>query len=292
MVTRIALLLFWLFHFLPKAVLYCIGLLIGLLLMVFARDRMSVVEKNISLCFPNLPAKEQGILKRKHFYSLGIALAFTSIAWWGSEKQVREIAEIRGWKNFAKADEKNPVIVLAPHFVGVEILGIRISMEKDAVVIYSHQKDKTFDRFLKKKRGRFSHPKLFSRQENLKSVIRALKARVPLYLLPDQDFGPKDSIFSTFFGVTCATTTGPSRIARLAGAAIVPVTITSKKEGYGYQITFFPEWQNFPSENINNDVRKMNEFIENQVREKPEEYYWVHKRFKTRRPGEPDIYKS
>ena len=290
MITRVALAIFWFIHFLPKPVLNVFGAVLGLGFLLLAHERRNVVKKNISSCFSDLTETQVKKLVKKHFLALGNALAFTSIAWWGSRKKIKEIAEIQGWENFEKADQHNPVIVLAPHFVGVEILGIRISMEKDAVVIYSHQKDKVFDSFLKKKRERFSDPKLYSRQENLKKVIRKLKARVPLFLLPDMDFGPQDSLFVPFFGVMCATTTAPPRIAQLAKATIVPVIIKKKPNFQGYKITFLPAWKNFPTNNLERDLKNINEFIESHVNQSREEYYWVHKRFKTRPAGEPPFY--
>ena len=290
MTTRLILFIFWLMHFFPLPLLSISGRLLGFALRIFAVERKNVVLKNLSACFPHLPKKNLDILLKKHFSSLGVALANTSIAWWGSPANLRELAEIEGWENFVNADQNSPVIVLAPHFVGVEILGIRISMEKDAVVIYSHQKSKIFDDFLRKKRERFSQPKLFSRQDSLKGVIRTLKAHVPLFLLPDMDFGPQDSIFVPFFGVSCATTTALPRIANLAKAVVVPVVIKKKTKSFGYKVSFLPAWKDFPSGNIQYDIKRINEFVEQQVKTSPEEYYWVHKRFKTRPDGEPPFY--
>ena len=290
MITRFALFILWLVHFFPRKGLLIAGKFLGFTSLMLAKERRNVVGKNLKACFPNLNEKIIKKLVTSHFYALGKALAFTSIVWFGTRREIQKLATIEGWENFEKADEKSPVIVLAPHFVGVEILGIRISMEKDAVVIYSHQKDVFFDKFLQKKRERFSTPKLFSRQDGLKGVIRSLKARVPLFLLPDMDFGPQDSIFIPFFGVRCATTTAPPRIARMAKAVVVPVIIKSKLSGDGYNITFFPAWKNFPSGNIEKDTRFINSFIEKHVKESPEEYYWVHKRFKTRPEGEAPFY--
>ncbi len=290
MITRLILFVFWLIHFFPPALLSITGKVLGFTLRNLALERKRVVQKNLSACFPDLPKEAIDRLVSKHFCSLGCALANTSIAWWGSRKKLSELAEIEGWENFENADENSPVIVLAPHFVAVEILGIRISMEKDAVVIYSHQKNKVFDEFLRKKRARFSQPKLFSRQDSMKGVIRTLKAHVPLFLLPDMDFGPQDSIFVPFFGVNCATTTAPPRIANIAKATVVPVVIKKKEGEFGYKVTFLPAWKRFPSNDIRSDVERINKFVEEQVESSLDEYYWVHKRFKTRPDGEPPFY--
>jgi len=134
-------------------------------------------------------------------------------------------------------------------------------------------------------RTRFVMPELYSRQEGVRSVIKALRRGLPFYYLPDMDFGGRDSIFVPFFGVPTATITGLSRIARLAGAAVVPAVTRQLPGAGGYVLTFFPAWRDFPSDDLEADARRMNAFIEERVLEMPEQYYWLHKRFKTRPPG-------
>jgi KDO2-lipid IV(A) lauroyltransferase len=121
-------------------------------------------------------------------------------------------------------------------------------------------------------------------------VARAIKAGYPFYYLPDMDFGARDSIFVSFFEATAATITGLSRLARLTGARVVPLVTTQLPGTDGYVMQFYPAWDDFPSDDIVADTRRMNAFIEARILEMPEQYYWVHKRFKTRPAGEASVY--
>ncbi len=290
MLTRIALALMWLLHFLPPRLLAVTGEGLGLLMMGLARERRNVVRINLELCFPDLTKAQQKRLARAHFRAFGRALAETTIAWWSNAERVRALATVEGKQHFDAANRAGPVIVLAPHFVGVEILAIRLSIEENAQSMYSHQKNPVFDRFLVSRRTRFRPVRLASRQDGIKPVVRGLKARLPLFFLPDMDFGPRDAIFVPFFGVPAATVDAVPRLAALTGAAVVPVLIEQRPTGHGYRIRFLPAWENYPTRDFPADTLRMNQFIEDCVRAAPEQYYWVHKRFKTRPAGEKRIY--
>jgi KDO2-lipid IV(A) lauroyltransferase len=133
-------------------------------------------------------------------------------------------------------------------------------------------------------------PELYSRQQGIRPVIKAMRRGLPFYYLPDMDFGERDSVFVPFFDVPTATITGLARIARLAGAVVVPAVTRQLPGGEGYELRFYPSWENFPSGDDEADARRMNAFIEDRVREMPEQYYWLHKRFKTRPPGQRSPY--
>lgn len=290
MLTRIALAVMWSLHFLPRSVLARTGEITGMLVMLLAAERRNVVRVNLELCFPEFSRTEREKLARAHFRAFGRALAETSIAWWSGADRVRKLATIEGKEHFDLASRSGPVIVLAPHFVGVEILAIRLSIEEDAQSMYSHQKNEVFDRFLISRRTRFRPIRLASRQDGIKRVIRGLKARLPLFFLPDMDFGPRDAVFVPFFGVPAATIDAVPRLAKLTRASVVPVLIEQKSAGESYVIRFLPAWENFPGEDFRADTARMNRFIEDSVRHVPEQYYWVHKRFKTRPAGEKRFY--
>ncbi len=255
-------------------------------------ERRHVVEKNVALCFKEKPTREQKRLRKRHFISLGRAITDSSIAWWGSEESIRKLASVKGKEHLDRALSVGPVIVLAPHFVGVEILGIRLSLEENAQSMYSQQKDPVLNQFLISKRSRFRDIRLFSRQEGIKNIVRSLKARLPLFFLPDMDFGPRDAVFVPFFGVPAATINAVPRLAMLTNARIVPVTIRQTGAKSPYRIQFFEAWDNYPTGDSALDTRRMNAFIEDQVIQMPEQYYWVHKRFKTRPDGQPSLYEQ
>jgi len=210
---------------------------------------------------------------------------------WGSDRRVLELIGLEGIEHLhAAASGGRPVIVLAPHFIGLNIGGIRVAHAYPGTAsIYSRQRNPVLDRIFLRARMRFGAPHLVSRQEGLRSVVRAIRTGKPFYFLPDMDFGMRDAIFSPFFGVPAATVTALPRLARLTGAAIVPVV--TRQEGDGYVARFYPAWQDYPTADLEADVRRMNAFIEERVLEIPEQYFWAHKRFKTRPPGEPNPYK-
>jgi KDO2-lipid IV(A) lauroyltransferase len=207
---------------------------------------------------------------------------------WGTDKDLLEMIQVEGVEHL-EAARGRPIIVLAPHFIGLNMGGVRLAYQFPGTAsVYSRQKNPVLDRVFLKARTRFGDPHLVSRQEGLRSIIRVIKSGKPFYFLPDMDFGMRDAIFSTFFGVKTATITTLPRLAQLTGAAVIPVI--TRQVGRGYVVRFYPEWKDYPSGDLEADVRRMNAFIEDRVREMPEQYFWAHKRFKTRPPGEPSPY--
>ena len=289
MLTRIALAVVWLLRLLPLAVLAPLGRGLGILLYILGRERREVALTNVRLCFPDRGEAEQRRIVRAHFQSFGRSLLEHGILWWSSKARVQRLVRVEGLENW-QAVAARPVIFLAPHFVGLDMGGIRISSEHRAVSVYSRQKDPAFDEVLYHGRTRFVMPELYSRQEGVRSVIKALRRGLPFYYLPDMDFGSRDSIFVPFFGVPAATITGLARIAQIAGAVVVPAVTRQLPGAAGYVLAFYPAWGDFPSGDVLADTRRMNAFIEERVLEMPEQYYWLHKRFKTRPPGEAGFY--
>jgi Kdo2-lipid IVA lauroyltransferase/acyltransferase len=279
----------WLTHFLPMRWIGAIGSGLGWLLYQFGRGHVTRV--NLGLCFPEMGEREKYDLGLRHFRMLGRNAVELSIMVWGSEEQLLRLIRVEGMEHLhAAAAGGHPVIALAPHFIGLNMGGIRVAHEYPGTAsIYSRQKNPVLDRLFLKARTRFGNPHLVSRQEGLRSVVRAIKGGKPFYFLPDMDFGIRDAIFSPFFGVPTATITALPRLAKLTGARVIPVI--TRQEGEGYVARFYPAWEDYPTGDIEADVRRMNAFIEERVREQPEQYFWAHKRFKTRPPGEPNPYR-
>ena len=287
--TRIALIFMWLFHWLPLPVLAAVGRALGLLLYRLSRERRQVVLTNLGLCFPGMSEAEKSALTIRHFEAVGRSFIERGLAWWASESRLRRVVRIEHLERL-QALAGRPVIMLVPHFVGLDICGTRLALEIDAASIYSKQKDPLIDRMLYHGRTRFGDQYILSRQEGIRPIIRLLKAGRPLYYLPDMDYGPRDAIFVPFFGVPAATITGLSRLVRMTGAAIVPCIAHMLPGGDGYVIEIGEPWSNYPGESVEADTARMNAFIEDEVRKMPEQYYWVHKRFKTRPQGEKKPY--
>jgi len=285
--TWLGVLVLWLVHFLPMRWIGAIGAALGSVLYRFGRGRVTRV--NLALCFPEMSEKDRHDLGLRHFRMLGRNAVELSIMVWGSSEELLRLIRVEGIEHL-KAVHGRPIIALAPHFIGLNMGGIRVAYEYPGTAsIYSRQKNPVLDRIFLKARTRFGDPHLVSRQEGLRSVIRVVKSGKPFYFLPDMDFGLRDAIFSPFFGVPAATITTLPRLAKLTGAAVIPVV--TRQEGDGYVVRFYPAWEDYPTGDLEADVRRMNAFIEDRVREMPEQYFWAHKRFKTRPPGEPSPYK-
>jgi len=289
MLTRLGLAVIWLLHFLPLALLAPVGRAFGMLLYALARERRKVAQTNLRLCFPGLGEAERVVLARRHFQAFGRSLVEHGILWWSSKARVLALIRIEGLEHW-RAVADRPVIWLAPHFVGLDMGGIRLGSEYHVASVYGHQKNPVFDAILYHGRTRFVMPELFSRQQGIRPLVKAMRRGLPFYYLPDMDFGSRDSIFVPFFGVPAATITGLARIARLAGAVVVPAVTRQLPGSDGYELRFYPVWENFPSGDDEADTRRMNAFIEERGKEMPEQYYWLHKRFKTRPVGEEKIY--
>jgi KDO2-lipid IV(A) lauroyltransferase len=277
----------WLVRFLPLRWIAALGSGLGWLLYQFGRGRVTRI--NLALCFPEKSEAEREAIGREHFRMLGRNALELGIMAFGSEAQLRRMNRLEGIEHLTKHAGR-PVIILAPHFVGLNMGGIRVAWElAQSASIYSRQKNPVLDWLFLRVRSRFGNPLLVNRQEGLRAVVRTIKSGKAFYFLPDMDFGMRDSIFAPFFGVQAATITALPRLARLTGAVVVPVV--TRQERDGYVARFYPAWEDYPSGDLEADVRRMNAFIEERVREIPPQYFWVHKRFKTRPPGEPSPYK-
>ena len=287
--TRLAIFLLWLLHFLPLPLLAILGHGLGILIYVFVRERRHVTLTNLRLCFPEWDERTRKRMAKRHFQAFGRALVEHGLLWWSSKERLQRLIRVEGLEHW-QAAAGQPVIWLAPHFVGLDMGGTRIITEWRGASVYSHQKDPLLDRVLLRGRTRFVKPVLFSRQDGIRPVVRALREGLPLYYLPDMDLGSRDSIFVPFFGVQAATVTALPRVARLAGALVVPTVTRQLPGGAGYVLKFYPGWTGFPTGDVAADARRMNAFIEERVREMPEQYFWLHKRFKTRPPGEAKFY--
>ncbi|MCC7549599.1 MAG: lipid A biosynthesis acyltransferase [Burkholderiales bacterium] len=286
---RIGIFVLWLLHFLPLPWLALIGRGVGMTALAVVGKRRRIAAANLALCFPDMAPAQRARLLRQHFQCFGRALVESSIAWWGSPERLRRIVRIEGQEH-VDAMKGERFIALVPHFVGIELEGIRMTMDYRGVAVYVRQRDPYVDAFLKRKRERFTGTRMVARQEGVKPILRALQEGQALQLSPDMDLGPKDAVFVPFFGVPAATVTALPRMARLMRARIVPLVIRQLEGGRGYVARFYPAWEDYPGDSVEEDTRRMNAFIEERIREMPEQYLWTHRRFKTRPPGEPSPY--
>jgi KDO2-lipid IV(A) lauroyltransferase len=288
--TRLVVGLLWLLHFLPLGALAAIGNGLGRLAFWLIPERRHVTRVNLAKCFPQMVPEARERLARAHFRAVTRSLVEHALLWFAPEARIRRLIRVEGLEHLL-APRKEPLILFVPHFVGLDASGTRLALERNAVAIYSAQKNAVFERLFAHGRGRFGDQRQVSRQEGVRVAIRAMvREKRPFFYLPDQDYGPRDALFVPFFGVPAATVPGLSRIAQLAGARVVPVVTRMLPGGAGYLVRLDPPWENFPSGDPYADTKRMNEYIERQVLAMPEQYLWMHKRFKTRPPGEARFY--
>jgi len=289
MLTRLGLGLIWLLHFLPLAAQGAFGSALGRVFFALGRRRRIIALTNLRLCFPQMTGEARLALARAHFCAFGRSFVERGILWWAPEARIRRLVRVEGEEHLAAA-KGAPVILLTPHFLGLDMGWTRLTCDHDMVSVYANQKDFTFNAALLQGRERFGRSKLLSRQAGIRPAIRAMRDGLPFYYLPDMDYGQRDTIFVPFFGQPAATITGVSRLARMCGARVIPCVTRMLPDGGGYVVKLYPAWDNFPGASIEADTRRMNAFIEERVLEMPEQYYWVHRRFKTRPPGAAKLY--
>jgi KDO2-lipid IV(A) lauroyltransferase len=286
---RLLLAVLWLLHWLPLPILGRLGNAIGVMLYALIPARRKITLINLRLCLPHLTEAQAGRLARDHFKAYARSVLERSVLWWASERRLRALIVVEPGVPLAQIAE-GPVILLCPHFVCLDVAGVAVMLESSLCSIYTRQRSAVFDGALRRGRTRFRPITLVSRAEGVKPILRALRARQPYFMLPDMDFGARESVFVPFFGVPAATLTAPARIAAATGAKVIPVVATFLPNFRGWRVRFYPAWENYPGTDPVAATRRMNAFIEERVLEAPEEYFWAHKRFKTRPAGEPGVY--
>ncbi|MFD1892623.1 lipid A biosynthesis acyltransferase [Ottowia beijingensis] len=273
---------------LPLGVVRALGNALGRLLFVAARPRRRIALTNLRLCFPHWTEAERVALARRNFVYFTQAFLDRSWLWHGDPAVVRQRLRITGAVD--DLTREGAVVMFAPHFYGMDAGGSAVMQQIDrpACTIYSTQPNAALDEWMQRGRQRFGDATLLSRTEGVKPIVRALREGKMLYLLPDMDLGPHESVFVPFYGVPTATVPSLSRFARLGHARVVPVI--TRLTDFGYEVKVHPAWPDYPTADATADAALMNRHLQDYIDEMPEQYYWVHKRFKTRPPGEPSLY--
>ena len=279
------------FSFLPHSWMKKLSVIFGNMLYGLAKKRTHIIETNINLCFPEKTEKERLELSRKAFASTIMAIFETALTWWGSKKRFKRLHKVKDIEHLTNAIAKGKgVIVLAPHFTTLEISGAFLNSHIDNLkVVYKRSTNPLFEYFIQTKREQKCCSGLI-KHKNLREIVRSVKKGNVVSFSPDQDFGEKDSIFAPFMGVTTSTLLSTQRLAKLTGAPVVPYYAARLNDQAGYEMRFGPEFENFPSDNELRDATMVNQAIEKQVLQTPEQYLWAHRRFKTRPQGEKDVY--
>ena len=273
---------------LPLPAVRALGTVLGWVLYGLIGARRRVVQANFAVCFPALSKAARRKLAIETFVCFSQAWLDRAWLWHAPEAWVRQRVRLTGAvEELAGA---GPTVIFLPHFIGLDAAwaATALAMPRSSTTIYTDQSNKLVDQWILQGRQRFGHLRLFGRIEGVKPIVAALREGQPLYLLPDMDFGPDESVFVPFYGVCTATVPSLSRFARLGRAKVVP--LLPRLTAHGYEVQVLPAWTDFPSSDPVADTALMNARLQDYIATMPAQYYWVHKRFKTRPDGEASLY--
>ena len=283
--------LLWLLTQLPYVVLLRLGRVLGALMLRFAGSRRHIVTRNIELCFPQLSESERQHLIRENFASTGIAFFEMAMSWWWPKKRLSALVQVQGLEHLQAAQaQEQGVILMAIHFTTLEIGAALLGQQHTIDGMYRAHKNPVFDYVQRRGRERHNADAQAIKREDVRGMLKVLRQGRAIWYAPDQDYGPKQSLFIPLFGVPAATVTATSKFAKLGRALVVPMTQTRLADGQGYLIKIEPPLQNFPGESDEQDCLRINQWIENAIAKHPEQYLWAHRRFKTRPEGEAKLY--
>lgn len=275
---------------LPYRLLALFGRILGSFASRLPMSFVRIARTNIGICLPELSDQQRELLVKEHFKSLGIAIFETAISWWGSQRRVAKLAQLEGVEHLnAALAQGRGAILLSAHFTTLEI-GARTlcDVRPDCDIMYRPTRNAVLERFLMSNRGR--RAKRAIPRDDVRTLISSLKANEPVWYAPDQAYRKKGAEMVPFFGIPAATNTATSRLARMTGAAVLPYFSERLSNGR-YRMVIHPRLENFPSDDPAADARRFNELIEAQVRRVPEQYLWIHRRFKGLTADYPDYYK-
>ena len=275
---------------LPYAYRRILGRWVGRLLYRVLRRRRHIARVNIQLCFPTKNEQEREALVVSHFHALGVAVFETGAAWWAPDHRLAPL-RVEGEDHLRHALAKGRgVVLLSAHFLSME-MGLRLfSVRQFGYAVYRPHNDPVWNAIILRGRQRV-RGEVIDRSD-FRRVLKALKANHPVWYPPDQDHGKRYSVFAPFFGQTAATLSATSRLARISQAAIVPFYTHRLPGTDGYLVTMLPPLEDFPSGDDVHDATRINQYLEDQIRRFPEQYLWVHRRFKTRPEGQADVYEQ
>ncbi len=273
---------------LPIGVVRRMGEWVGDFVWLVAPGRRHVTLVNLRLCFPAWTEQRRREVARAHFRCFVASFLERFIVWYEPGERLRALVELQGAEHY-EACRGKPVILLAPHFVGLDAGGLRYQLDYGGASMYARQKSRVLTEAMTRGRTRFHGARMLLRNDGLRPAVRVVRAGVPFYFLPDMDLGRRDAIFVPFFGVPAATVTSVARLASMTGATVLPFVTRMVPGGYVARID--PPWEDFPGDDVEAATIRMNAFIEQQVLSMPEQYLWSHRRFKTRPEGEPNPYR-
>ena len=283
--------LLWLVTLLPYRVLLRLGRGLGALMYRLARSRRQIVELNLQLCFPHMSESERRRLVKENFASTGMTFFEMAISWWWPAERLRRLGRLEGLEHLQQAEAAGQgVILMALHFTTLEMGGGLLGLQRGMYGMYRPHKNPLFDYV--QRRGREQRLLGVIGRDDVRGMLKALRAGGVVWYAPDQDYGAQRSVFVPLFGVPAATVTATSKFARMGKARVIPFTQQRLPDGQGYRVIVHPPLADFPSENEEADCLRINQWVEQAIQVCPEQYLWAHRRFKTRPPGEAKLYKK
>lgn len=275
---------------LPYPLLEKVGRWMGRTSMRFLKRRVSITRRNMQLCFPELPSDELEERIILNFESLGMGLMETGIAWFWPDKRVKRWFTVSGLQNLKDAQKnQRGTLVIGVHFMSLELGGRAMGLCQPMMAMYRPHNNKLMEWVQTK--GRTRSNKAMINRRDLRGMVKALKQGETIWFAPDQDYGPKGSIFAPLFAVPdAATTSGTYMLARMANPSMVTVVLIRKPQAKGYELIIQPALQHYPINDEQAAAAYMNKVIEREIMRAPSQYLWLHRRFKTRPPGTPSLY--
>jgi len=277
----------WLLARLPLSTQFYLGRVLGRLTCRLSLSRRHITRTNIDLCFPELTLQQKQQLVRSVFTSTGIGLVETAIAWFGSIDRNR--VTIEGLEHLHRAQQqKRGVILVGAHFSTLDIAGAMLAGEIDLDVIYRRNKNPVMEYCMRN--GRQQHYNGVIERSDTRQILKRLRQGAIIWYAADQDYGRKHSVFAPFFGQQAATISATGRFARLNDSPVLFMSHFRDPETKTWNICIQPQLQDFPSGDESIDARRINTIIETEIRRHPDQYLWLHRRFKTRPPGDSRPY--
>ena len=281
--------LFRLLVLMPYRWQLALGRQCGRLLHGLLRRRRDIVRVNLELCFPHQSVAERNRVALRCFESMGMGMLEIGIAWWARDPRSFCECTIKGLEHIQEALRGGQgVLLCGAHLHSAELAGRFLALEQDIAIVYRPQNDVVADAVANGCRSRYYSDLIQHR--DIRGVLRALAKNRVVWYAPDIDAGSKRNVFAPFFGVPAASLTATSRLAKVSGAPVIPCFYFRRADGSGYDIEVGPALDRFPSGAVLDDTVRINSLIEGAVRRKPEQYFWQHRRFKSRPPGEPSVY--
>lgn len=284
--TWLAVLAMWLISRLPQPVCYRLGAAMGRGFHLLARRRKHICQVNLRLCFPTLGPAEQRRLVAKTMRDQGIGLLETLRIWFLPPEKLGVQLDLKNEHLMEIGEDGRGILVVGSHFTCLDICGLLVGLRFPADSFYRVHKNPVLEWVWSRSRGRFGQP---IHRRDMKRALRRLREGHRLFYLPDQDYGRKSAAFVDFFGVTAATTLGTSTLAKGGRARVIFPTFRRCDNGRRFEVSF-RELEDFPSDDPAADARRINALLEQAILPAPEQYMWVHRRFKTRPEGERGVY--